>query len=441
MKKKKKGKVKKIIFTIVLFIALFAIYSYLYEQEQKRQILIALEDKTLNINEYYIYGTHFNMQGELSDISVSNIKDAKITLLDRWDNMKDYDIQYEIENNTMKVRMSDFINEGIYLDGIEQGKYFCLLKVIYEDNNVKYYSLKNNTNYEDMEYYTITENKKNKRIKVSFEKFNFGTECPYVSVRVENIKLPTNVYDVVIDPGHGGSDPGAVSGKYQEADIVIEYGKALKEALEELGLKVALTRDGTEDKSRESKFNVYSVYDSDGRVNIVGSSKAKYNFSIHVNSLDVNTIRGVEIYAPSKTSLNLAQDLADNIVNTVNIPYSTRDTDKVSNGVYVRTFTEEEIKSSKENAKKEGYTPYNITTDTPYLYMIREVGGMMTGAYIDGRNKDYGKNEYVDSNIGVESYLIELGYIINKSDLNKILNQQDLYIKAIAKAIQENIYE
>ena len=230
-----------------------------------------------------------------------------------------------------------------------------------------------------------------------------------------------------------------MNGKYKEAEFAMKYSLALKKSLEELGLKVMLTRDGTEDTSEDSKFSVYSVYDKDGRVNLVGKSKAKYNLSIHLNSLDVKTISGTEIYAPNNANLDIAQAFADNIVKMANTTYSTRSIDKVSNGVYVRTYTDEEIQKSNESSKKAGYEPYPITTNTPYLYMIREVGGKTTGAYVDGRNKRYGKNEYYQSDIGVESYLIELGYIINKKDLNNMINNQEAYIKAIQKTVQENI--
>ena len=71
--------------------------------------------------------------------------------------------------------------------------------------------------------------------------------------------------------------------------------------------------------------------------------------------------------------------------------------------------------------------------------MIREIGGKTTGAYIDGRNKKIGKNQYYDSNKGVESYLIELGYIINKTDLNNMLNNQSAYVEAITKSIKDYI--
>lgn len=40
--------------------------------------------------------------------------------------------------------------------------------------------------------------------------------------------------------------------------------------------------------------------------------------------------------------------------------------------------------------------------------MLRETGGIATKAYVDGRNPNYGKNMFYNSNIGVEAYLLEL---------------------------------
>ena len=71
--------------------------------------------------------------------------------------------------------------------------------------------------------------------------------------------------------------------------------------------------------------------------------------------------------------------------------------------------------------------------------MIRELGGIVTGAYVDGRNKTYGANEYYNSNIGIESYLIELGYINNTDDLNNMLTNKNLYVEAIKNTVKEYI--
>lgn len=440
MRKKRKINILKLLLFTCVIIAVVILISYLYGNEQKRKVLSNIEDKIAEVNKYYVYGTHFNIESKLEGIETSNIRDIKYVLLDIAENEKEYDTIYEISGNKLKVMTSNLINEGIYLENIESGKYFLLLKITYSNDEIKYHSMRNNTNYEDIEYYTITHKNSNKKINIGFDTSNLeNRKIPYVSLNVEKAKLPASVYDISIDPGHGGSDPGAVYKQYKEAEIAMKYSAELKKSLENLGLKVILTRDGTEDTSETSPFNVYSVYNYEGRVNIVGRAKVKYNFSIHLNSLETNTLSGTEIYAPSNASLKLAQSLADNIVNIAKTTYSTRDTDKVSKGVYVRTFTENEINESAEDARKKGFEPYNITTSTPYLYMIREIGGSVTGAYIDGRNKKIGTNQYYNSNIGVESYLVELGYIINKTDLNNMLNNQSAYIEAITKSIKEDI--
>lgn len=442
MKKRRKPNFLAISLFLCILVCLLITVSYLYNKEQKRKILSSIENEIIEVNDYYLYGTHFNLEGKIKGISTTNIKDVKFTLIDFSENEKEYEVIYKIDGNELEVKTSKLINEGLYLEDIKSGEYFLFLKIKYSNDEIKYYSMKNNTNYEDLEYYTITKNKSNKKVNIEFDIFKSNDEdISYIKFSVAKAKLPANVYDISIDPGHGGSDPGAISGKYKEAEIAMRHSAELKQKLEDLGLKVILTRDGTEDTSETSKFGVYSVYDFEGRVNIVGRAKVKYNFSVHVNSFDTNTLSGTEIYAPSNASLKIAQSLADNIVSIAETTYSTRNTDKVSEGVYVRTFTEAEIIESAESANKKGFEPYNITTSTPYLYMIREVGGKTTGAYIDGRNKGLGTNMFYNSNIGVESYLIELGYIINNTDLNNMLNNQKAYIEAIAKSIQEHICE
>ena len=79
--------------------------------------------------------------------------------------------------------------------------------------------------------------------------------------------------------------------------------------------------------------------------------------------------------------------------------------------------------------------PYDITTKSNYYYIIRETGGIVTGAYVDNRNEEIKANPYVKSNIGSETYLLELGYISNNNDLNNLLNNMDKYAEGIVKSI------
>ena len=70
----------------------------------------------------------------------------------------------------------------------------------------------------------------------------------YMNKKVyEYSKLPyvkRNKFSIVIDPGHGGSDPGAIGiGGLREADVVLDVSKIVEKLLSERGVKVSLTRN------------------------------------------------------------------------------------------------------------------------------------------------------------------------------------------------------
>ena len=446
------SKFKKLIILIIIIGGLgFIAYNYFNADSKKERAMAKLFEsvnkKQVEITKYIVYGTHLNIEGELDKkLYEDNILDAKLILKDFENNTQEFDIEYELSSeDKFTFKTSDKINEGIELDKLKTGNFYVFLKITEKElndekktENVEYYSLKNTTDYKDLEYYTITKDKKNNKIEFLFDTHvRRGTELNYMNIVISEAKLPDDVYDVVIDPGHGGTDGGAVptyDGKeYAEKDITLDYGKDLKTALEELGLKVKLTRDGT----NEEKLGIYDMYGKGGRAVVPNEVKAKYTISLHLNSAEYKMKNGgVEIYSPSNAKLEFASLLADNLVEYAKTSYSPNVTYKVDDGVYVRNFSRSEIESSKASAKEAGYDPYNITTDTPYLFMVREPGGLATNAYVDGRNTDYDKNPYYNSNIGVESYLVELGFMNSNSDLNNILNNRNLYVEGIKQAFK-----
>ena len=411
---------KKFIFIIIFVI--FCYFYFFYNSSNLYILLNEIESDYATISNYYIYGNHLNIYGCVNN--VDNVDDANL-VLKSLDNEISYDINYSVDDSVLNFHVSNFINDGIYLDNIPVEDYFMFLKIS-DGDSYKYYSLKNDTNYNDINYYTITRNGSNNLININFSKNN---NTDYMLFSVNNYN-DNNYYDVVIDAGHGGVDPGASYSSYNEADITLDYAISLKKSLEELGLKVKLTR--TDDVYIDS-------YGYGSRTSIPYEVKAKYVFSIHLNSCEDINYGGVEIYSPSGANLEFSSSLASNIVKSAKTTYSKNESFKISNGVYVRTFTKSDIKESVNSAKKKGYNPYPITTDTVYYFMIRETGGIVTNAYVDGRNKDYSKNGYYDSNIGVESYLLELGYINYKKDLNNLLLNKEGYIKGITNAIKEEI--
>jgi N-acetylmuramoyl-L-alanine amidase len=98
-------------------------------------------------------------------------------------------------------------------------------------------------------------------------------------------QLGLGVRRIVIDPGHGGKDPGAVGFGLKEKDIVLNVAKKIKKTLEEKnGYEVFLTRDGDVSLSLEE------------RTAIANTKEADLFLSIHVNAHPEKNIRGVETF-------------------------------------------------------------------------------------------------------------------------------------------------
>ena len=419
----RKGKIIFII-SICIIIGLIILISYIMLKNNKKiekNKNIIIEETYADISDAYIYGTHLNIEGK---IQVSNNDIEKLTLiLVNEEEQLEYDLKYKIEKSNIEFTTCEYINRGINLEEVSKEKYIFLIKISEKTGENKYYSLNvNNINLEELNYYSISNNGMTNHITLKQEK---KEEKTYLLLSLKNIKIPENIYDITIDAGHGGEHSGATNNGYKESDIVLKYSIKLKELLEKQGLKVALTREA--DTTTEE-------YGENGRAVLPNKVKSKYTFSIHLNSF-TKVRSGVEVYAPSKSELSFARLLAKNIVEYANTTYSPNEVDKIYDGVYVRTFTKEDIEKSNKDAKEDGYESYNITIDTPYLFMIRETGAKITNAYVDGRNKEYGINLYYNSSMGNESYLIELGYINSDKDLKNLLKNEEGYLKGIEQSI------
>ncbi len=435
----------KIKIIVVLFIILMAVLIYIKIQNDKKEensisikmteIFKSVKANTnVDVTKYFVYGTHFNIEGkvEIPKISGISITKANLIMKDIQDNEEEIETEYTYKNGILSFTTIKNINDGLYLENIHNSQYL-FLRVLFSNNEGKIYSLKNATEYSNIEYYTITKNSKNNFINISFKKYE---DIEYMELEIKkDVKLPENVYDIVIDPGHGGNDLGAKSNGKNESSIVLDCSNILKEKLTSLGYKVLVTRD---ENMPSTENTIYNMYDENGRVTVINKSHAKLLISLHMNNTSATLSKGgVEVFAPGKCKLTFAKKIADNIVNIANTTYSTLKLYRKEEGVYVHNYSQIDIESASKAAKKNGYEPYNITTDTSYLYILRETGGIATNAFVDGRNKTYSANKYVKSNIGVEGYSIDLGYMYIKKDLNNVIEKKELYMEAICKAILE----
>ena len=441
MKKKVKSKKKKyklsyqkiVVFLLIIIFVLiiYNIISNLNKENESIQTASLIDNEALkdietssyaNVSRYIVYGTHLNLEGDIEINENTSIQNAGVVVKNVSGEEIAIDTDYTYDDNLLSFSTLKEINTGLDLESLEVTDYYILLKVEFANNEIKYYSLSNDTEYGDIDYYTLTRNNSNNKIDINFSRIS---NVPVLSLNITTVnELPEDVYDVVIDPGHGGADGGASSGDYIESDIVLDCAYELKVQLEELGLKVLVTRE--EDEIAE-EFKGADIYGKNGRVTMANESHAKILVSLHLNSNESDFVSGgVEVYATPNSDLTLAKMFADNIVEIANTDYSQNESYKEEEGVYVRTIEVGQYNSSRF-----------IFDSIAYLFIIREIGGIATGAYANGNNSVYSENIYRDSNVGVEGYLIELGYINVDEDLRNILRNRELYMKAITDSIND----
>lgn len=112
-------------------------------------------------------------------------------------------------------------------------------------------------------------------------------------------QLGLGVSRVVIDPGHGGHDPGALGKGLSEADLVLDVALRLEKLLsDEQGLEVTLTR----------RTNVYIPLEE--RTAIANRQNADLFVSIHANASRNTAAHGVETYYLSFASSPDAEAVA-----------------------------------------------------------------------------------------------------------------------------------
>ena len=114
---------------------------------------------------------------------------------------------------------------------------------------------------------------------------------------------------VIIDPGHGGKDSGAIGiGGVQEKNIILPIGKRIAEVLERNGIQVIMTRD--------SDYFVTLP----GRVTMAQQANADVFVSVHANSAGESRpeVSGLETYYYD-SGLTLARVVHSKILQSLNI--------------------------------------------------------------------------------------------------------------------------
>lgn len=125
-----------------------------------------------------------------------------------------------------------------------------------------------------------------------------------------------NTETIMVDPGHGGKDPGMVGvGGLEEKGINLEISLILRDVLEERGWNVLLTREsdkGLYDETADNK----KAQDLQRRIALIDEKKPVLTVSIHQNSYEDQTVKGPQVFYYESSSEG--KKLAECIQETMN---------------------------------------------------------------------------------------------------------------------------
>ncbi|SMC65089.1 N-acetylmuramoyl-L-alanine amidase family protein [Sporomusa malonica] len=116
---------------------------------------------------------------------------------------------------------------------------------------------------------------------------------------------------IVIDPGHGGSNPGAVANGTRETDNNLAVSLKLRDKLTKAGAKVVMTRETDRTVASEGSSLGQELA---ARVDIAEANNADIFVSVHSNSNPNPEIYGAMTFFPSGKSSKLALEVQDNII-------------------------------------------------------------------------------------------------------------------------------
>ncbi|MEN0057378.1 MAG: N-acetylmuramoyl-L-alanine amidase [Bdellovibrio sp.] len=233
-------------------------------------------------------------------------------------------------------------------------------------------------------------------------------QCALLVGLVAMSSFPAQALHIVLDPGHGGVDKGAVYGSTKEADLVLKVANRLKELLEtDPQFRVTMTR--TQDRN-------ISLQE---RVNMAEQAKADLFVSLHANAATDQRARGVEFFfqnslPPDEESLYLAAQENQNALRQESV--GTKDT------------------SASELSKKSDVAAIVEDLQRQHrLHSSLRLTQTLTRVWSEDRAAASASIKqapfFVISKTSMPSVLIEIGFLSNPRESQKLLNtayQKDL---------------
>lgn len=215
----------------------------------------------------------------------------------------------------------------------------------------------------------------------------------------------------MIDPGHGGVDTGAVYGPAKEAEItlkVAQYLKALLDASQSYQASLTRTQD--------------AALSLQERVQFAEKEKADLFLSIHANASPDKRARGVEFYFQNQLPADEESLYLANLENQVVKADNKSESENISKKTDILAIVEDLKRQTKMRSS------YALSAR---LLKSWNLSGKQNSNII--RQAPF----YVISKTNIPSVLVELGFISNPKESQKLIQSQ--YQKEIAQKIFEGL--
>jgi N-acetylmuramoyl-L-alanine amidase len=210
---------------------------------------------------------------------------------------------------------------------------------------------------------------------------------------------------VVLDPGHGGSDPGAIGvGGLREKDVTLRLGLMLSRKLEARGFKVVMTRNGDRTLSLEE------------RTAIAEASGADLFVSLHANAARRRSLQGIETYYPD----------ANHERHALRVAARENGIERSQLNALQRTLARLRVgEVSPQSRRLAEHVQQELVTGLPRQYRPVADLGVKKGPF------------YVLFLSSMPSVLVESGFVTHAGEARRL--RDDRYVDALAEQIAEGL--
>ena len=210
---------------------------------------------------------------------------------------------------------------------------------------------------------------------------------------------------IVVDPGHGGKDAGAVRGKYREKDWNLAVGNELARLLKKGNFEVKITRS----------TDVFIALSERSR--IANNFKADLFVSVHVNATKNSKANGFQVYFRSEKATDkeaaATAELENEAMQYEEVHYNFVD-------ALLQSLAKNEY--INESSKLAGYIKNSV---------YKQPG---IGIAVDQKNAIRQANFYVLKGVQSPSVLVEMGFISSPKDRGRLSQS------AVQKKMAQGIY-